>query len=323
MAPGSLATRAAAVPFMLGDASAALGLLDRCSDPGEDVDASEAVEWLALRAHCLAVLGRGADESAERALRRAEADGAPRALLAAHVAMARVSAGARKEAHLDRAAGLALATGDLLTLARVRTNQGYLMLASARYAAAVEPARQAVAACQAVSPPGMLCAACTTSPRPWPARATSRKPLGSSGARWCSAAGSDPVGPRSGCSGPHRSSTSWAGPSRRAATGMPQTWPVVPAELQVLVPALCGLARLDADAASLTRPCGPPPRLPARGRSWRRRRSPAPAVTPTRLGGWRARPLSPHRNPGLSTSSPSPSRSRPWLGRTRSWPGRS
>ncbi len=143
-----LASRVAAVPYAAGQLEEALASLDRAEPPGDRDTDAEDVEWLASRAHMLTALGRRAEAEplALRALRTADASGDPRALTAAHLARARVSSASRKAAHHDAALRAARESGDQITASRILVNQACQELAGARYAVAVVTARAALEA---------------------------------------------------------------------------------------------------------------------------------------------------------------------------------
>ncbi len=155
-----LAVRVASVHFMLGDFPAAVEALDRIS--GSQVTSDlDGVEWRAARV--LAVSMRGVDDGARalaaEALRLAERVGEPGGLALAHLAVARTSDGAVKEAHHERALSWATRAGDVPLAARVMVNQGHLLLASARYGEATVVAREALWLTERFSPPGVQAAA--------------------------------------------------------------------------------------------------------------------------------------------------------------------
>lgn len=155
-APG-LSRRVAMVHFLTGDFPAAAEALAQTPEPvGEDADS---VEWWGCRAQVEATVGNAeqAARSATAALAAAETTGTR--LAAAHLAAARVSAGLRKDVHLELALGHARAAGDLGTVARVLTNQAHALLAAGRYADAVPVTREAARLADQVSPPGLRIAA--------------------------------------------------------------------------------------------------------------------------------------------------------------------
>ena len=215
------------------------------------------VEWRACRVQLLAMLGRR-DEAralATETLRVAEALGDSRALAAAHLASSRTSTGARKEAHLEEALRAAIRTGDVVTAALVQVNRSHLLLATARYAEAVVAAREALRLAEMSCPTGRLSTALHNL----------GEALGFTGeydeARWQlqrAVGHSRRLGPGRTASGLygiaeiHRQlgHDAQAAAAYDEAIGLART----SGELQVLVPALAGLARLqvrrDEDAAA-------------------------------------------------------------------------
>lgn len=154
--PG-LAYRVAAVHHTQGSLPEALRTLDlvRRDTVGDD---PESVLWRATRVNVLSMLG--ADEEAEalaaEALARAERTGDPRSLVAAHQAAAKTSSGSRKAAHLEQALAAAERAGDVVSAARILVNQSFVMLATARFTEAVRVGRKAVQATEVARPTGAL-----------------------------------------------------------------------------------------------------------------------------------------------------------------------
>jgi DNA-binding SARP family transcriptional activator/tetratricopeptide (TPR) repeat protein len=152
-----LAWRLAMVHYMLGCYPTALEVLDKVLIDERSTSRDE-IELQACRANVLAMLG--AEEEAARiadaAVSRAEATGNDRAVAAAHLAAANTSTGARKEGHLAQALAAAERAGDVVQTARVLANQTYGLLAAARYLDAYEVGAKAVAAAERGSPPGLL-----------------------------------------------------------------------------------------------------------------------------------------------------------------------
>ena len=147
----ALAARVAAVDYAAGRLDEALATLARAEGVAAATDAStydevESVEWLAARVQVLCSLGRAEEARTEAAavLDRAEAIGEPRALSAAHLAMARVSHGERKEAHHEFALRAATESGDVITASRILVNQACRLLATARYEDATRAGRAAL-----------------------------------------------------------------------------------------------------------------------------------------------------------------------------------
>ncbi len=239
----SLAVRMGWIAFMRGDLTGTLSVLGRVAGRPPDV------AWLALRAQALAGLGRReeAGSAATAALVLAEEldDDASRA--EAHLALARVGTATGKETHLETAAAAAAAAGDLVSLARARTNELHLLLAQARYAEAAALAPEAVRLVELVAPPGMRASVLHNA-----AEAVARTGEYEA-AEWylgrCLALGRR--------LGPARTATALLGlgdlhrevgrvePARdayREAVALSR----VSGEVQVLVPALAGLARVEA-----------------------------------------------------------------------------
>lgn len=146
--PLDLATAVAAVHYARGRLDSALDVLDRAEEAGRCGTGAATVEWLSARVHVLCSLGRRdqAVPDAAAALREAEVCGDPRALLPAHLAVARVSAGATREAHHLAAVRSAADLGDVTTMSRILVNHSFQLLAGARYDEAREAARDALAA---------------------------------------------------------------------------------------------------------------------------------------------------------------------------------
>lgn len=130
-----------------GELTQALGILDRVPRDrvGDDV---EAAIWHTVRANLTSLIGYPDDAraEAERALEIAADRHDPFGLAHAHQAMAKISTGVRKETHLTKAAAAARASGDVFDLARILGNQGFALLAGARYGEAVPVCRDALAA---------------------------------------------------------------------------------------------------------------------------------------------------------------------------------
>ncbi|HEX6148194.1 tetratricopeptide repeat protein [Nocardioides sp.] len=149
----ALAVRVAAVDYAAGRLDSALQTLARGEAASHEVvdaehDEVETVELLSSRVHVLCSLGRGAEAETDAAevLARAEVIGEPRAVAAAHLAMARVSHGERKEAHHEFALRAATIAGDVITASRILVNQSCRLLATARYDDATRVARAALQA---------------------------------------------------------------------------------------------------------------------------------------------------------------------------------
>lgn len=249
--PG-LAFRVAAVQHTQGAIPEALETLDRVR-PASVSDDFDGISWRACRAKVLSMLGHDqqARGLAGEAVRLAERTGEPRCLTVAHQAMAKATSGARKEAHLDLALDSARHAGDVVSLGAILVNQSYVLLASARYTEAVEVARDAVRATELARPTGSLIAALHNL-----GEALTR--VGElDEARWHlerAVAISRRLGPNRiaaglcGLGDVHRASGN--DEQARAAYEEAVLLSRASNELQVLVPALAGLARLLADAPS-------------------------------------------------------------------------
>ena len=245
--PG-LATCLAGCLYTEGEHRAALAVLDRVPDAGVG-SSLDGVEWLAARAQVLSILGDQvtATELAARALRDAGVGGEPEGLAAAHLATSRVTVGTRKELHLEKALRHAVEAGDLATAAGVRVNQAHLLLAGARFTEAVDVGREAVRLCALAGGSGRLPAAMHNlgealmrigeyDEAAWQYRrgAAAARRLG---------AGRAGLG-LLGIAEIHRELG--RAEQARAAYGEAVDLASVTGELQVLVPALAGLARLEA-----------------------------------------------------------------------------
>jgi DNA-binding SARP family transcriptional activator/tetratricopeptide (TPR) repeat protein len=241
-----LAVRVAAVHFSQGDLTLARDVLDRV--PEDRLTGSgEGISWLAARANVASMLGDDAlaDRLAGTALRMANQSGSSADLTAAHQAIAKTSSGSRKAAHLAMALAAARKGGDAVSMARILGNQSYALLAAAQFEQAVTVSREAVLATELVRPMGALTAALHNL-----AEALTR--VGDyDEARWHlrrAAAVSQRLGP-------NRAAASLCGlgdvyralghrEQGRAAYAEAVTLARTSRELQVLVPALAGLARL-------------------------------------------------------------------------------
>ena len=248
----ALAFRVAAVQHTQGAIPEALETLDRV--PPESVsDDFDGVSWRACRAKVLSMLGhdREARDLAAEAVRVAERAGEPRFLTVAHQAMAKATSGSRKEAHLDLALVSARQAGDVVSVGAILVNQSYVLLSSARYTEAVEVAREAVRATELARPTGSLIASLHNL-----GEALTR--VGEfDEARWNlerAVAISRRLGPNriaaglGGLGDVHRASGNHE--QARAAYEEAVLLARASNELQVLVPALAGLARLLTDTPS-------------------------------------------------------------------------
>ncbi|MGN9909401.1 tetratricopeptide repeat protein [Phytohabitans sp. LJ34] len=152
--PAALAWRAAMLHYMRGDYRGALDLLDR-SDSATDRDG---VQVLASRATVLVVLGETerACAAAAEALAAAAVAGDDQGWAAAHLAAAHIAVGVRRDEHLARALAAAERAGDLVRQARILANQADCLLRDARYPQALRVAARAVRAAEVGGPPGVL-----------------------------------------------------------------------------------------------------------------------------------------------------------------------
>jgi len=244
-----LALCVASVHFSQGDLVLAAEVLDRV--PVDDLpDRGDGVLWRATRANVASMLGDDdlARELAKQAHELANRSGAPGDLTAAHQAIAKISAGSRKTAHLAMALVAARNDTDAVSVARIVGNQSYALLAAAQFDQAVAASREAVLAAELVRPMGALTASLHNL-----AEALTR--LGEyDEARWHlrrALAVSQRLGPNRGAASMcglgdiHRALGQRE--QGRAAYEEAVTLARTSHELQVLVPALSGLARLVLD----------------------------------------------------------------------------
>ncbi len=156
----ALASSLAAVHYMRGDLQAALDATGRVAPGAVPIDHA-GIELRACRVHVIASLGRADDARALAAdtLAAAERTGDPRSLAVAHLAVARTSPGSRKEAHHEQALHAATTADDVATASRILVNQSCLLLAGARYGEAVIAAREAVRLAEVGSRTGRYAAA--------------------------------------------------------------------------------------------------------------------------------------------------------------------
>lgn len=157
--PPALAWRAGMLCYLRNDYRATLALLDRAESAvaaGGEPTADD-VNLLACRAATYGQLGaaEAAAASADLAVAAAARTGDDRALATARTAAAVTASGARRHEHL--AAGLAAAerAGDLVQQVRILVNLADLLLRAARYPEALDAAARAVRAAQDGSPPGV------------------------------------------------------------------------------------------------------------------------------------------------------------------------
>ncbi|MFD0742749.1 tetratricopeptide repeat protein [Phytohabitans flavus] len=155
--PAALAWRAAMLHYMRGDYRGALDLLDRVTG-GPSGTSADDVQVLACRATVLVVLGETerAATTATEALAAAAVAGDDQAWAAAHLAAAHMAVGVRRDEHLARALAAAERAGDVVRQARVLANQADCLLRDARYPQALRVAVQAVRAAEVGGPPGVL-----------------------------------------------------------------------------------------------------------------------------------------------------------------------
>lgn len=157
--PARLLWRAAMVPYLRADYAGALAVLDLvgtqapATPPGPDD-----VLVLAWRASTLAQLGQVEDAitTGTRALAVAQQLTEDAPLAAAHIAAALTSSGTRRDGHLAEALAAAERAGDLVQEARVLVNQAHCLLREARYPSALATAVRAVRAAELAGPPGVL-----------------------------------------------------------------------------------------------------------------------------------------------------------------------
>jgi DNA-binding SARP family transcriptional activator/tetratricopeptide (TPR) repeat protein len=155
-----VAWRAAMTHYSLGEYAEALLLLDRAS-PADGPPTADDIEVDACRSHTLARLGRNdqAAQCAASAVVGARALGDDSALASAHLAAAFATTGDERELHLAQALGAATRCADHASRARVLLNQADALLTAARYTEAAAAAEGAVEAAERGSPPGRLVAA--------------------------------------------------------------------------------------------------------------------------------------------------------------------
>ncbi len=159
----ALAWRVAMVRYMRGAYREALVACDGAADPDVDPDADPAapadlVMLHTCRASALFALGEAqvSQQVARRGVALAESAGEPRLRAAAYTALALSETGSDRELHLRLARDAAEAAGDVVQLARVLVNQGDHLLAIAEYEAALEVTLRARAAAELGAPPGLL-----------------------------------------------------------------------------------------------------------------------------------------------------------------------
>jgi DNA-binding SARP family transcriptional activator/tetratricopeptide (TPR) repeat protein len=155
-----LSYRVATAHYSQNALAEASEVLDRV-DVGALTSDADGVLWRAWRANLSSMLGddERARSLAGQALALAEASGDTRSLVAAYQAGAKTSSGSRKEAHLSMALQAAKQVGDVVSTARILINQSFVLLRSARYTEAAQVARDAVRATEVARPTGALIAA--------------------------------------------------------------------------------------------------------------------------------------------------------------------
>ena len=161
-----LATRVAGLHYLSGDFEAALRALDHLDGgsaapgPEDGVDA-DVVDWLACRAHVLAMLGRAeqARATAVACLELAEQLATPQALGVAHLAVARTGGGPVSDLHHERALEHAAAAEDVVTATRALQARTSVLLALARYDQAAVAGQEVVRMARLSCPPGLQAAA--------------------------------------------------------------------------------------------------------------------------------------------------------------------
>jgi DNA-binding SARP family transcriptional activator/ATP/maltotriose-dependent transcriptional regulator MalT len=157
--PAELSWRVGLAHYLSGRPRQALDAFVRGRFDGAPADQALLAAWRAT-AHWLTGDLESCATYAERALSLATADGDDRALGTVRVALAlhaeRVGDRAGNRKHYELALRHAEAAGDLLTLARVRTNLASQLLEEAHYTDALHTAERAVRLAQAVRYPAIL-----------------------------------------------------------------------------------------------------------------------------------------------------------------------
>lgn len=157
----ALAWRMGMVHYLRGEPQTALDTYARAADldAGSTVDAALLLSWSATAHWMLGAADDGLD-CARRACEQAAAAQSPRALAAAHVALALclTLAGdlAGADEHYAHALRYADAAGDVVQLTRIHLNRSHHLLAEARYPEAVRLAGLAAELAEATGPPGIL-----------------------------------------------------------------------------------------------------------------------------------------------------------------------
>jgi len=159
----ALAWRMGVVHYLRGEPRKALAMFERADiDGGSPVEEALLLAWAAT-AHWMLGAAEEGLKCARRACDRVADAGAPRALAAAHVALALclTLAGdlAGADEHYARALRLAEEAGDVLQVTRIHLNRSHHLLAEARYSDAVHLAALAVELAESTGPPGVLAVA--------------------------------------------------------------------------------------------------------------------------------------------------------------------
>jgi DNA-binding SARP family transcriptional activator len=152
-----VAWRAAMLHYMRADYRGALDLLDRAM-PAAQAPTVDDVLLEACRASALLHMGATDDAaaSAARAVAVAAATADDRASAAAYIAAALTEVGTRRDERLASALAAAERADDVVQQARILTNQADCRLREARYPQALEVAVRAVRAAELGGPPGLL-----------------------------------------------------------------------------------------------------------------------------------------------------------------------
>lgn len=138
--PPALAWRLGLLHHLGGRLDEAVAAYDRADEDGEPADVALVLAWRAA-AHWLGGARDACAADAERAYALAFAANDPRALAAAHTALAMLAAldgdGAANDLHYLRALDYAQQAGDVLQLIRVRTNRGSRHIEECAYEEAI------------------------------------------------------------------------------------------------------------------------------------------------------------------------------------------
>ncbi|MEQ6902896.1 BTAD domain-containing putative transcriptional regulator [Nocardioides sp. YIM 152588] len=152
-----LAMTMASIHESRGELARADEALDRV-DAGTLPDRGPGQRWRVLKVRMLAGLGEpaAARQVASEALRLAEASGDPGDLCQAHQAAARADTGQTREAHLAQAAHYARLARDAATMPAILSNQVFSLLGAADYVRAARVGHEAVRVSELVRPIGSL-----------------------------------------------------------------------------------------------------------------------------------------------------------------------